>query len=325
MQSRLAVIIVTWNAESFLPDCLHALKQQTRLPDRVIVIDNNSDDNSRLCCQQMPAWMTLVPLSENTGFARANNIAMSFVQDCDYVVLLNPDTRPDSHFIHQLLVAAKNKPKGDFFASLLLDYTDPKLVDGSGDVYHVSGIYWRRDHGQKIAKTNFQAEEIFSPCAAAAMYRVETLHELGGFDESYFCYSEDIDLGFRLRARGHNAWLVPDSIVYHAGSGITGKHSDFSLYYGHRNLVWTFVQNMPGKLFWLYLPQHLLLNLVTLIYFSLQGRGLLLCRAKWHAIWGLRRAFDKRKHNESLRIVSSKLLTSTMRKGWFSAYRKRHV
>ena len=69
---------------------------------------------------------------------------------------------------------------------------------------------------------------------------------MGGFDEDYFSYHEDVDLGFRLRLRGLSCMLVPQAIVHHVGSASTGKRSDFSVYYGHRNLVWTYFKDMPS-------------------------------------------------------------------------------
>ena len=80
---------------------------------------------------------------------------------------------------------------------------------------------------------------------------------------------EDVDLGFRLRLAGHRCLYVPKSVVHHVGSGTTGgKNSDFSVYHGHRNLVWTYVKNMPGVLFWIFLPLHLAMNLVVLAVFA---------------------------------------------------------
>ena len=96
---------------------------------------------------------------------------------------------------------------------------------------------------------------------------------MGGFDEDYFSYHEDVDLGFRLRLRGLNCVLVPQAIVHHVGSASTGKKSDFSIYYGHRNLVWTFFKDMPSTLFWLYLPLHIVTNIFFLIYFTFKGKG----------------------------------------------------
>jgi GT2 family glycosyltransferase len=131
------------------------------------------------------------------------------------------------------------------------------------------------------------------------------LLEVGGFDEDYFCYVEDVDLGFRLRLTGHKAMYVPDAVVYHVGSGTTGgQHSDFAVYHGHRNVVWTFVKNMPGVLFWLMLPLHVLMNLVSILWFALQGRGGVILRAKRDALLGLPTMWRKRQCIQKTRVAS---------------------
>jgi GT2 family glycosyltransferase len=160
------------------------------------------------------------------------------------------------------------------FGSKLLNATDPTKLDGAGDAYHISGLVWRMGHGEPDKEVDAHETEVFSPCAAAALYRHSALLALGGFDEDYFCYVEDVDLGFRLRLAGHRCLYVPQSVAHHVGSGTTGgQHSDFALYHGHRNLVWTFVKDMPGVLFWIFLPLHVVLNLVSIVWFILRGHG----------------------------------------------------
>ena len=90
---------------------------------------------------------------------------------------------------------------------------DPHRVDGTGDCYHVSGLVWRRDRGILAASAHNESGEIFSPCAAAALYRREAFLEIGGFDEDFFCYLEDVDLGFRLRLQGHRCRYVANATV----------------------------------------------------------------------------------------------------------------
>ena len=137
--------------------------------------------------------------------------------------------------------------------------------------------------------------EVFAPCAAAALYRRAAFEEIGGFDERFFCYFEDVDLGFRLRLRGYRCLYVPDAIVRHVSSALSGYRSDFAVYHGERNAVWTFVKNMPGPLFWLYLPQHLALNVAALFYYPWRGQGRVVWRAKRDAILGLPAALRERR------------------------------
>jgi GT2 family glycosyltransferase len=117
---------------------------------------------------------------------------------------------------------------------------------------------------------------------------------------------------------------VPDAVVRHVGSATTGgQHSDFSVYHGHRNLVWTYFKNMPWPLFWLYLPQHLLLNLVSIVYFSLRGQGRVILKAKWDAIKGLPRILRERRRVQKNRRISSWELRRVMTKGLLTPYLRR--
>ncbi len=321
---RFAVVIVNYNSGEYLGRCLDALETQTRLPECAVVVDNDSRDDSPNAMIGRPSWMRLLPLALNTGFAVANNIALSFLDEFDYVALLNPDTIPANDWFERLTSAVDRHGETDFYGCQMRGYGNDAAVDGTGDVYHVSGLYWRRDHGKPLAEVCDEESEIIAPCAAAALYHRKSVMDVGGFDEDYFCYSEDVDLGLRLRGRGCRAWYINSAIVSHVGSGITGKHSDFSLYHGHRNLVWTFFKNMPGIWLWVYLPQHLLMNFFTLIYFTLKGRGRILLKAKWDALKGLPGLLPKRRVIGYLRIVESRELLRTMRRGWTTPYLKRY-
>ncbi len=201
--------------------------------------------------------------------------------------------------------SAQRNPEFHVFGSKLVNASDPMLLDGEGDAYHVSGLVWRMGHGAPVPAVAENEREVFSPCAAAALYRRSALLEAGGFDEDYFCYVEDVDLGFRLRLAGHRCLYVPLSVAHHVGSGTTGgRHSDFAIYHGHRNLVWTFVKDMPGLLFWLLLPLHVLLNLVSVIWFVLRGRGGVILRAKRDAVLGLPKMWRKRQQIQKMRLAS---------------------
>jgi GT2 family glycosyltransferase len=169
----------------------------------------------------------------------------------------------------------------------------------------VSGLVWRDRHQYRLAPADRLEREIFAPCAAAALYRREALVQAGLFDEDFFCYVEDVDVGFRLRLAGYDARSVPEAVVRHVGSATTGgQQGDFPVYHGHRNLVWAYVKNMPGLLLWTLLPLHLLLNAFTLLWFTLKGRGPVIARAKADAIRGLPAAWRKRREVQAGRVAS---------------------
>ena len=289
----LTVVIVNWNSGNLLQQCIEHLTQQTVKPTHILVVDNNSSDDSLLHINGLQG-ITVLQVATNIGFAAGNNLALSYY-DTEFVALLNPDAFPEPDWLEKLLRAAETNPGTVAFGSRQLSHHEPSRLDGIGDDYHLSGLVWRKRHAATQTETDLKATEIFSPCAAAALYRRSALEEIGFFDEDYFCYVEDVDLGFRLRLAGYKAMYVPDAVVRHVGSATTGgAQGDFSVYHGHRNLVWTYVKNMPPLLFWSMLPLHLALNLFSILWFTSRGKGSVILNAKWDAIKGLPRMWHKR-------------------------------
>lgn len=310
------VVIVNWNGEKYLRRCLLALLSQTVCPQEIIVVDNASTDASPDVVRGFPS-IRFLSQNENLGFARGNNLAIECAnRNSEFIVLLNPDAFVESGWLEALLEAARDVSSADAFASRLVAAEDPAILDGEGDVYHISGLVWRSRHGDAVTASDGDVREIFSPCAAAAMYRRSVLENVGGFDEDFFCYVEDVDLGFRLRLAGHRCVYVPKSIAHHVGSGTSGgPRSDFSVYYGHRNLVWAYVKNMPGALFWIFLPLHLLMNLCAVVFFTLRGQGRVIWRAKLDAMIGLSKMWEKRREIQRRRAVSLQSILCLLNKG----------
>jgi GT2 family glycosyltransferase len=288
------VVVVNFNAASTLPACLEALRAQLLEPSRVIVVDNASADGSFDFARASFPEYEFISMGHNAGFAAANNRA---IEGCtsDYVALLNPDAYPDPRWLDELVKAGQEFPDVASFGSRQMLAGNSRLLDGVGDVLHFSGLVWREGHGGPPGPMDDVAKEIFSACAAAALYRREAISMAGGFDESFFCYIEDVDLGFRLRLLGWRSLYVPTAVVRHVGSATSGgAHSAFAVYHGHRNIVWMFVKNMPTPLLWLLLPAHLAMNLATIAWFVCRGNASSILRAKRDALRGLPAILGKR-------------------------------
>lgn len=281
-----------------------ALSKQTFQGFEVIVMDNNSTDASWHIPENTVFPCQLIRLTENIGFSAANNLAISQHTKANWVFLLNPDAYPEPDCLEIIKKHIESKPSTHCFACTLINANHPEQLDGIGDNYHVSGLHWRHGHGSSRSSTPSELTEIFSACAAAAVYQTETFKRLGGFDESYFAYSEDVDLGFRLRLAGGVSQLIPDARVHHVGSGITGRNSDFSIYHGHRNLTWTFFKNIPTPLMPVLLPLHLGMAIVLGVKFALSGRFKPYFLAKWDAFRQLKLYLVKRKKIQHTRVCS---------------------
>jgi GT2 family glycosyltransferase len=320
--NQAAVIVVNWNSGQDLEKCLTALTNQTRLPKQIIVVDNASSDDSLVGIEEKFPHVELIRLDANTGFAHANNLGVSKVQDCDWIAFLNPDAFAAPDWLKNLVQSAEQNPGYAFFGSHMHKHGVADELDGTGDVYHVSGLAWRRDHGLSASANERVSGEVFSACAAAAMMRKDVFLEAGGFDENFNSYFEDVDLGFRIRLYGHKCFYVANAEVQHVGSGSTHRLSDYAVYHGNRNMMWAYVKNMPGILFWVYLPQHLLVNVAALIWFTIKGKGKEVFRAKWDAFIDLPRVFAQRQAIQETRKVSTGEIKRVLTEGWFLPYSK---
>ena len=301
-----AILIINWNSWGLLKQCLVAINKQTYQDFKIFVADNASSQPAPAEITKLLSDVNFIQNDCNFGFAKANNHLLKLVKDTKWVIFLNPDAFPEQNWLEEMMKYANQYANYSCFSSRLVMEENPGKLDGDGDIYHISGLAWRQRHGKAIPG-NSTPKEIFSPCAAAAMYRTDVLLESGGFDEDFFCYFEDVDLGFRLRLAGHKCLLVPTAVVCHIGSATTGgQQSSFSVYHGHRNLVWTYIKNMPGVLFWLLLPFHILLNIFTVGWFVFHGQGSVICRAKKDAIKGIPAMWRKRKVIQSNRVASLK-------------------
>jgi GT2 family glycosyltransferase len=320
---RVSVIIVNWHSEDLLAQALAALNDQTLAPDRVVIVDNGSAREIPLD-RYSKGPIAVLRMAKNEGFAAANNRAIRQETDSDWIALLNPDAIPEENWLKHLMDAAGRHPEASAFGSRQLMGEDHALIDGLGDVYHVSGAAWRAGHGQPNGPLAAEPREIFAPCAAAAIYKRAALLQAGGFDEDFFCYFEDVDLGFRLRLLGHKLMLAPAAIVYHLGGATSGgSRSDFSVYHGQRNLVWAYFKNMPWPYLWLYLFEHVLFNLASIVFFAFSGQGKVILSAKWNALLGLPKMIGKRRAIQSALRASPRQVRAAMARGWLAPYRRR--
>ena len=301
MAVSVTILIVTFNSRRFYPRLKAALEAQT-FPFELIVVDNASRLEDRPTAEDFPAGALILQQDANLGFAAGNNVAARAAQT-DYIALLNPDAFPAPDWLERLLEATTRYPADTLFGSTQLLDADPSRLDGEGDVMHAIGFPYRGGHRRPIETAQPEERETFSACAAAMLIRREVFLGLGGFDEDYFCYVEDVDFGFRLRLAGGRSVQVPGAVVRHVSGGSSSAHSGFADFHGARNRIWTFVRCMPGPLFWLLAPVHAAATLALLAVHTMQGR-----RGSWRGaaagLQGLPLAFRKRRAAQQARRAS---------------------
>ncbi len=303
MGPRVSVIIVNYNAGPRLAKCLDHLAAQTFGDFDTIIVDNASDDGSVDAVIGHRLAPALIRAGANLGFAAANNRAADEARG-EWLAFLNPDAYAREDWLEALMAATEKYPFAEAFGSTQLDDADPSRLDGAGDVCHALGLVYRGGLGRQAAARPGDGG-CFSPCAAAALYRRETFLALGGFDERFFCYGEDVDLGFRLRLAGGEAMQISSAVVRHEGSGVTGRYSDFSVYHGNRNRIWLYHKNLPASLYWPLAPVHLAVNMAMLIRAAAGGRAGPFWRALVDGYGGLSRFNEARRRVQTTRKISA--------------------
>jgi GT2 family glycosyltransferase len=228
-----SVVIPNWNGRKFLERCLGALRRQTVGALEVLVVDNaSSDDSVELVERDFPE-VEVVRLDENVGFAAAMNEGIRRASSAN-VAFLNNDTEPDDRWLEELLACLDRHPRAAAATSKVLMLDRPGTLDDTGDFVWPSLLPYARGHGEPDAGQYEIEEQIFSPSGAAALWRTAALDEIGLFDETFFAYYEDVDLGFRARLAGYECWYAPRAIVLHHRGGSSGDDA-FTLYHHVRN------------------------------------------------------------------------------------------
>lgn len=263
-----SIIIVNWNGSRHLPECLDSLAAQTFRDFEVIVVDNGSSDGSVVLLQRVYPWVKLVELDRNTGFATGNNNGLVHASG-DYIVTLNNDTLADPQWLSILVSVAEANPDAGMIGSRICSHSDRDCIDSLGFGVCRDGMSRGMFRQQKFSSLQLsRVEEVLLPSACVALYRRSMLDKTGFFDDDFFAYAEDTDLGLRCRLAGWNAIVATDAVVYHKYSMTGGSFSPLKLYLVERNHYWVAIKTFP-------LGMLLQVPFFTLIRYVAQGRAIL--------------------------------------------------
>lgn len=237
------IVVLNRNGEQFLGTCFRAVQQLDYPADRleVILVDNNSDDNSIRYVRENFPEVTVISNSGNYGFARGNNVAMrrALEKGADYVTLLNNDTQVDPNWIKALVETAETKSDVAICGGKILSW-DGEMIEFSGTRWHkvtTAGGYTNEpEHGQ-----HDEMHPAAYACGASMLLKTQALREIGLFDEDYFIYHEDVDLSLRAWIAGYRVIYVPQSVVRHWGGGYTSG-TPMRDYLGMRNALTTVIK-----------------------------------------------------------------------------------
>jgi len=244
---RTTVIIPTWNQCARLQRCLETLTEQTLRADQIVVVDNNSSDDTRAMIRSHFGSVDLVELPENQGTAGGTNAGLTAATG-DYLAILNNDAYPRPTWLEALVRTLEEHREFDFATSLLLQAENRDRIDTAGQGFDPRLWSVMLGHDQLYGEDFAVVREVFCADHAAAIYRREVFDAVGELDESLFMYSDDVDLGFRARLLGYRCLYVPDAVVYHERGGTIGRGSPTQIRLIYRNALTVYLKNMPGPI-----------------------------------------------------------------------------
>jgi GT2 family glycosyltransferase len=240
-----AVVIPNWNGARWLPGCLGSLAAQTLQPAEIIVVDNGSSDRSVELVRENYPHLRVLELGRNTGFAFAANRGIEAAR-AELVALVNTDVELAPDWLERMVRALEEDERAASVACKMLDLGDRGRVYDAGDVLRRDGVCeqrgrFRTDDGRYEAR-----DEVFSACAGAALYRRDAVLRAGGFDERFFAYLEDVDLGLRLRLAGWTCGYEP-AVAYHASEGSASALERSPASWVERNTLLLVTKSFPAR------------------------------------------------------------------------------
>jgi GT2 family glycosyltransferase len=302
---KVYVVVLNWNGKEMLEPCLESLKKQTH-PAEIVLVDNGSTDGSVEFLEASFPDIHLLKKSINHGFAGGVNIGIKYAMKhgAEAVALFNNDAVAEPRWLKNLVEAMKTDDRVGIVTGRLTQM-DKIHLDSTGDFYTVWGMPFPRGRNQKAAGKYDIQEEVFGASGGASLYRVTMFEDIGTFDESFFAYYEDVDVSFRARLAGWKIIYTPKAVAYHHISATSSRLGSFSRYHSIKNFHLLYIKNMPGVLFWKYLPLFIVQDLRLAASSTLRGGLLAYLKGFSKFLLLLPGAIKKRRHIQSSRKIST--------------------
>jgi GT2 family glycosyltransferase len=314
------VVIPTYNRDDLLERCLERLACQTLQSSRTIIVDNGTRSS-------IPAFLNRfenlewIPMLSNRGTAVAFNRGIASAAGCEYVFLLNNDIELEADCLDYLVQALEKGRAYSMAVPKLSRWSDPRYLDGAGDEILLGGGAYHVGSGELDVGQYDAPRAVFSACAAAALYRASLFDDIGGFDEDFFAYREDVDLGLRAQLRRHRCIYVPRARARHHGSATMGKpaHS-WIIRLSTRNQILAILKTYPRYTLLRLLPQLLLFQVLWLAFSARRNTLGGYCLGIADALRALPKTWAKRCAIQSKKLLNSqsflRLLQESERRIW---------
>lgn len=273
------VVVPNWNGADVITECLNSLSAQDQ-KHKIVIVDNGSEDGSALLIEKKFPFAILLKQKVNLGFAGGVNVGIRYALDhgAKAVALFNNDAIADKKWLEGLVEGLEKIPEAGIVTGKFMRL-DKKHIDSVGECYSIWGVPFPRGRNQLDEAQYDNQELVFSATGGASLYRADLFNDIGLFDERFFAYFEDVDIGFRAQLAGWQVVYEPRAVAYHHVGATASKLGNFARYHSIKNFFICYTKNMPAGLYFKYLPLFTLQSFRWLITSALKGHLLTYLKA----------------------------------------------
>ena len=265
----ISIIILNYNAGKLLFECVDSVFKSNYTNLEVIVVDNDSKDNSHNECKEQFEKITLIENKENLGFCEGNNVGIRQARG-EFLVILNPDVIVDSEWLKHLLVGFRKYGDG-LYQPKVLATTDHKTIISVGNMIQLFGFGFSRGKGE-VDNGQYEQDEVVGYASGTCLFSSSKIFKkIDNFDPFLFAYHDDLDLCWRGRLKGIKSFYLHKSIVYHPLEGYSFKWNSFKFFLMERNRIYCIKKNFDKKTILKMLPSLILVDFAVTLFYLKKG------------------------------------------------------
>jgi len=298
----ISIIIINYNAGDYLINCVNSILKSNYLNYEILIVDNNSTDQSYLKCKKMNDRIKIFENKKNLGYCEGNNIGIKLAKG-EFIIILNPDTIVEPNWINGLLKSYKDFGDG-LYQPKILAFED-NLFESAGNMIQLFGYGFSKARGIKDIGQYDEPHEIGFASGACLFTKTEIIKKIGLFDPFIFLYLDDLDLGWRAQQLGIKSYYVPNITILHAGS-YNYKWSAMKFFWLERNRHYCILTHISKSTILKMIPALILVEIMMIIFYSVKGYGKMKIKAYFQILKNIKQI--RRKHIElnQKRVISDK-------------------
>ena len=300
----MSIIILNYNAGELLEKCITSIYESNYKNFEVIVVDNNSQDESHKLCKEKFSSITLIENKENLGYCEGNNVGIRNANG-EFITILNPDTIVEPNWLIELLDAYQEF--GDaIYQPKFLTINNESILQSTGNMIQLFGFGYSRNKGDHDENQFSKIENINYASGTCLFTTKQIFDQLDLFDSFLFAYHDDLDFCWRASMEGIQSYYVPTSIVYHPPEGFSFKWSNFKFYLLERNRIYCLLTHYSRGTIMKFLPALILVDIAVSLFYLKSGFFSEKIKASLNILQNLKTIQSRYNYIQKKRIVDDK-------------------